>query len=378
MSRQPAVRVLFVVAPAEFYPGTIVRVREFFGRLRAMGIQPTELRYISGLRDQWHGRFVAGPRKIRFRPAREVVRGALNVFGRLYIGLRQLQILVLAERVDAVYVQWVLAPVWLIRWLAWRGVRIVYDFDDAVFLKAPERAQAVISLAWRVVAGSHFNLEYARARNPASALVPSSVPIERFRRHAMEERPDGPIRIGWVGSPSTLSYLEQLAEPLRRLAERGLPAALLIAGSRDRPDLIPDVGAMPVDLVSNYSGGDLPELVTRIDIGVMPLGDTPWERGKCAMKALVYMAGGAPVVCSPVGEARYVVEDGVSGFFADSAEEWESVLAALVEDAALRNRVGLAGRAVVKGRYSSDVCFGLLRDHVFAPLLEQVGRRGHG
>jgi glycosyltransferase involved in cell wall biosynthesis len=168
--------------------------------------------------------------------------------------------------------------------------------------------------------------------------------------------------------------LTPLTGPLRALAARGLPVSLLIVGGGSRTDLVAaDYGALPVELVPNYSGADLPGLVARMDIGLMPLDDGPWERGKCAMKALIYMAGGCPAVCSPVGETNFVIEDRRTGFLARTPAEWEAVLAQLVVDHQLRADVGARGRQVVMERYSADVCFELLYTHALAPLVAGEG-----
>ena len=284
------------------------------------------------------------------------------------MAIRQLQLLARAHRFDLVFVQYVLPPVWVIRWLARRNVRLVYDFDDAVFLRDPIRAQAMVSAAWRVVAGSHFNRDYALRYNPHTVLVPSAVPVEQYARARPAPTHDGITRIGWIGGPATLHYLALIVEPLQRLHAAGMPIELLIAGSRGRPDLIPPFGDVPVTLVPGYSAADLPELVGRIDIGVMPLVDGAWERGKCAMKALVYMAGERPAVCSPVGETNYVVEDGVSGLLADGPDEWERHLSTLIGSPEVRRSMGQRGREIVRLRYSTEACLRLLVDEVLGDV----------
>lgn len=363
-------RILFVVPPAAFYPSTTVRVRQFLPHLARIGIASTELSYQSAARERWYVRLIAGPRRIRWGPARQVARALLRGWSAAHLAFRHLQLLAKAHRFDLVFVQYVLPPVWVIRWLARGNVRLVYDFDDAVFLRDPVRARAMVSRAWRVVAGSHFNRDYALQHNPHTVLVPSAVPVEQYPVALPAAAGDGITRIGWIGGPATLQYLALIAEPLRRLQAAGAPIELLIAGSRDRPDLIPAFGDVSVTLVPTYSAADLPELVARMDIGVMPLVDGAWERGKCAMKALVYMAGGRPAVCSPVGEANYVVEDGASGLLADGPDEWERHLSTLIHSPALRRSMGERGREIARLRYSTEACFRLL----VAEVLEGAAR----
>ena len=97
------------------------------------------------------------------------------------------------------------------------------------------------------------------------------------------------------------------------------------------------------------------EEIARFDVGIMPMPDNDWARGKCAMKALLYMAAGVPAVCSAIGMNREVIEDGANGFLASTDEEWLARVGALVEDPALRERIGAAGRRTVELGYSAEV-----------------------
>jgi glycosyltransferase involved in cell wall biosynthesis len=173
------------------------------------------------------------------------------------------------------------------------------------------------------------------------------------------------VRLGWIGSAGTLPYLRRLERPLRTLAQRGVDVELLVVGVQGRSDLLPDV-PQRLDVVESYTAAELPTLAARLDVGLLPLDDGPWERGKCAMKALVYMAAARPVVCSPVGENVHVVRDGEAGYAAADDAAWVEHLERLAGDAELRDRLGAAGRRAVDLEYSTEVCFGLLLRHVFA------------
>ncbi len=368
-------RIVFVVGSFELFPSTAVRVREYYAPLRQRGFEPVEVPYTSVVRERMHARWITGARRIRPRLLRELARGALYLWRRAAEAWCMWRVMRELPQADAVFIQWVLPPASFVRRLRNRGTRVIYDFDDAVFLPHPKRARAMVTNAWRVCAGSHFNLDYALGLNAASALVPSSVPVERYNPARERRAASKSVRIGWIGSPWTLPYLASLTGSLRALADRGLPVSLLIVGAGTRTDLIPDYGKLPVELVPDYSGADLPGLVARMDVGLMPLHDGPWERGKCAMKALVYMAGGCPAVCSPVGETNFVIEDRRTGFLARTPEEWEAVLAELAVDDTLRTEVGARGREVVVERYSTKVCFEMLYAHALAPLAAEAARR---
>jgi glycosyltransferase involved in cell wall biosynthesis len=368
----PPLRVVVLVPGAAFFASSIVRVeqyREHFERANVAvqvldWFHPFERRNLPRL---------SGPTRSRTALARLGWRLLLRTVHAAHTARQSVRLLFAAGRADVVVIQWLPPPRWLTRLLTRRTRRLVFDFDDAVFLEYPARAREIVGRAWRVLAGSHYNLAYAEALNPAgSVLVPSPVPIERYGPVARAQdapAPGGgqPVRIGWVGGSSTARYLTLLERPLRALRSRGYDVELMIAGHRERVDLLPAVHGLRMTAVPAYGAAELPGLVNSVDIGVMPLVDADWERGKCAMKALLHMAAGQPVVATPVGEAVHVVVDGITGFLCDHPSEWESALARLIDQPALRERMGRAGRAVIEARYSTDVCFALWERHVLAP-----------
>jgi glycosyltransferase involved in cell wall biosynthesis len=256
-------------------------------------------------------------------------------------------------------------PPWLVRAIVVQS-RLVYDFDDALFVPEPERTRAMVQAAWRVVAGSHALAEYASRFNAHTALVPSAVALAPS---VPPPPPHGHLPcIGWIGSAGTLPQLAMLAEPLRRLAAAGERFQVLIAGTEGLRDLLPELPGIRVREVQTYTGADIQSLVSELDIGVMPLNDGPWERGKCAMKALLYMAGGRAVVASAVGENRYAVQHGENGFLAATSDEWVEYLGRLLRDRPLRDHMGSRGLEAVAERYSTEVCYRLLWEHVYADL----------
>jgi len=235
---------------------------------------------------------------------------------------------------------------------------IVYDFDDAIFLPhASEANRLIVSLKYsrkipsilrhcaHVIAGNDFLAGYARAFNPSVTTIPTGVDVTRFvpRRGA---RPEGPLVIGWIGSPTTARYLEAMGPVFSTLAASH-DFALRVSGAGD------DV-AFPGVRVENvrWSLDREVELFNQCDIGVYPLSDDDWSRGKCGFKAIQFMATGVPVVAAAVGVNREIVQDGVNGFLASTPDEWIDRLTRLLTDAALRARFAEAGRATVTAGYS--------------------------
>lgn len=272
---------------------------------------------------------------------------------------------------DIIFLQRVILFENIIKSIKRKGVKIVFDFDDAIFLESPKDTDMIVRNASMVIAGSHFNYEYAIKSNPNTKLIPSSVPIEHFQINKVIKHNDGDrseICIGWIGGAATMKYLDLLFQPLRELAAEGYNISLLIAGSWNYRDNLKGVSGLKIKEIPFYPSEDLPELVEKIDIGVMPLVDTSWEKGKCAMKALIYMAGGKPVVSSPVGEILTIIRDGENGLFAKSPDEWKQKLKFLIENPAKRHEFGEKGRATVEERFSTARCFSKLHNEVLLPL----------
>lgn len=242
------------------------------------------------------------------------------------------------------------------------GPAIVYDFDDAIFLpntsetnrivsflKYPQKVATIIKRSDQVIAGNTYLADYARAHNDAvtviptcvdtTKLVPTQTPVDRAAR---------PI-IGWIGSPTTAPYLLGLADVLRRVAGAH-PSVLRVSGAgRDVEMPGVDVSNLPWSLEQEVS------LFNGCDIGVYPMPDDEWTKGKCGFKAIQFMSCGVPVVASAVGVNREIIEDGVNGYLASTEDEWVEKIGRLATDPGLRRRVGLAGRATVEERYSLRV-----------------------
>ena len=228
----------------------------------------------------------------------------------------------------------------------------VYDFDDAFFLryKSPwwrnwlygRKMETLMAKAAVVRAGNPWLASYASEFNDNVTVAPTVVDTGKYpvAQHA-EHRG---FRIGWIGSPSTAPYLELLREPLSQLGKESDVTLVVVGG--DMAD-IPGVAIErhPWEAATEMS------LLTSFDMGVTPLPDENWSRGKCAFKLIQYMAGGLPVAGSRVG-ANVDVVDKASGFLCTTSEEWLSAFRQLRDDPGLRVRVGSAGRRRIEARYS--------------------------
>jgi glycosyltransferase involved in cell wall biosynthesis len=244
------------------------------------------------------------------------------------------------------------------RALAATGVPLVYDFDDAIWhmdvsegnrklrwLKDPGKTAKIIRLADLVIAGNDFLAAHAHKFNPKVEIIPTVIDTDRYSPTPAHST--GPVVIGWTGSHTSMAHLKQVLPMLRAVHE--------VWGDRVRFRVISDRDfdgeGLPVENV-RWSSSSEPEDLAGIDIGIMPLPDDVWSRGKCGFKGLQYMAMGRPVVLGRVGVNKTIVQEGENGFLAGTQEEWVDKLGKLIADADLRERIGKAARATVVEHYS--------------------------
>ncbi|MDP1571560.1 MAG: glycosyltransferase family 4 protein [Vicinamibacterales bacterium] len=270
-----------------------------------------------------------------------------------------------------------LGPPWVERAIARRGIPIVYDFDDAIFLpsvseanraisflKQPGRVARVLGHSTRVVVGNEFLARYARQHNAAVTVIPTAVDTTRFvPRAETAGDPAAPLVVGWIGSPTTFPYLEGLAGVLARVAAR-TPFVLKVSGA-GRPVRFPGLTVMEAP----WSLDDEVELFNTCDVGVYPLTDDDWAKGKCGFKAIQFMACGVPVVAAAVGVNREIVQDGVNGFLAATPDEWVEKLERLLTDRSLRMQFAAEGRRTIEAGYSLTVTAPRLTE-VFSAALD--------
>jgi glycosyltransferase involved in cell wall biosynthesis len=287
------------------------------------------------------------------RAGREVLKGYLA----------RVPALLRARRFNALVVEKELfpfLPAVFERLLARLRVPYLADYDDPLFHRYDRHASplvrgllgrkidTVMRHAAVVVAGNEYLAERARSAGAREvAIVPTVVDTGRYV--PAEERGLGEaLVLGWIGTPITSRYLAPLLPVFERLqARRG--ARFVAVGAKEA-----DFAGTPVEVWPWLEESEVAS-IQRFDIGIMPLPDTPWERGKCGYKLIQYMACGLPVVASPVGVNREIVEEGKNGFLASDPEEWEERLDRLITGGPeQRASLGAAGRRRVEGWYSLE------------------------
>lgn len=247
-------------------------------------------------------------------------------------------------------------PGWVEEWLAARGIPYVVDYDDAVFHRYDQHPNPLIRAmlgrkldkvmrgAALVITGNDYLAERARGAGARRVeYLPTVVDLNRYP--LVPRRKGSGFIVGWIGSPTTAKYLQVVQPAIRELAVDG-QTRLVSVGSG--PINLPGV---PLEIRSWAEDTETAE-ISEFDVGIMPLTDGPWERGKCGLKLLQCMAVGRAVVASPIGANRKIVEEEVNGFWASTTEEWIRALETLRDQPDLRERMGLAGRRKVEAEYS--------------------------
>lgn len=280
-----------------------------------------------------------------------------------------------ANAVDGVFVQKRVPS--LPRLLALRRARrLWFDFDDAIWLRRGAdgkvrpaslrkrvRLAATLRLVDGVVAGNEYLAAYARRWNSRVTVLPTPIDSEYYSGQwivGSGQSGEDPlptthyplptaVRLGWVGHPDNLCYLRRLEPAFAALAKRFPGLALRVVCSEPYASK-----ALPVENISWTLADEVANL-RAMEIGLMPLEDDPWTRGKCGYKALQYMAVGVPVVCSPVGMNTDIITEGENGLLAADLNDWERQLARLLHSPELRQRLGAAGRRSVEEQYSLAV-----------------------
>jgi glycosyltransferase involved in cell wall biosynthesis len=304
-------------------------------------------------------RTLMGPKYFRWQTQNEQLLLRLLLYP-CAVAVRLWQVLFLAPKYDAVWVLREMAPLGpgiLERLLLWRCKRVILDVDDALHVSDKASSRLIPRLLrdrgkfgdmaasyTAVICGSRYLADFYSQHGASVNIIPTVVDAERYA--TIRRIPSEVTRIGWIGTPLNEHRLEMLYPALSALArERRFELVIVGLGKTLNWDL-PGIRFMQWNLEDEL------KFFAHFDIGIMPLDDSPFARGKCAFKLIQYMAAGLPVVASPVGANCEVVTHGRNGFLASAPEDWHSALRLLIDDPALRRRMGENGRDLVRRSYS--------------------------
>ena len=235
--------------------------------------------------------------------------------------------------------------------------RIVFDFDDAVMFREQKHQRPLrdedfqkflrtLKYCAVVVAGNDFLASFAEACGRRTTILPTPVDVEKY--HVKRHVDGSGLTVGWLGLSDGLAYVRHIQPALRRLNKQFPNLKLKIVS--DKPLRLDDI---KIDNQIWRAETEQQNLAS-FDIGIMPLWDSVWTRGKCGYKILQYMGVGTPVVASDVGVNSQIIKSGENGFLARTEDDWVKSIAALIDNAELRRRFGLRGRELVEKEYSIE------------------------
>ncbi|OUR65486.1 hypothetical protein A9Q79_00370 [Methylophaga sp. 42_25_T18] len=275
------------------------------------------------------------------------VSGGINAF---------LNTLKLAYKADIVIVLRKTFPAvltWLLRKVA---TKLIFDMDDAIFCSSDgsasktrmKRFMHMAKVSDHIFAGNQFLAATALKFNGAVTLIPTSLNIKKYEVQAAQ--PDSYVDLVWIGSRSTSKYLKDILPQLESLADKHANLRLKIIADFDFPQ-----SKLPVIAVPWSEENEVKELLSS-DIGIAPMRDNDWTRGKCALKVLQYMAASLPVVSSNVGVNGEAVDEH-SGLLINTSDEWQGAISSLVDDQVKREQMGASGYQKVSQEYDINVVF---------------------
>lgn len=247
-------------------------------------------------------------------------------------------------------------------WFEWIAIRIfkkkiIYDFDDAIWLenvstsnrmvsqlKNYSKVSGIIKRAYKISCGNDFLCQYALKYNAHVVLNPTTIDTKKYHNQSHKHQ-EKLITIGWTGTHSTIKYLETLLPVFQNLEEKYTFKLRIISNQNPKWKL------NSLEFIPWNKETEIEDL-NQIDIGLMPIADDDWSKGKCGFKALQYMSLGIPALVSPVGVNCKIVDHGINGYWCASNEEWESALQILLADTALRAKMGEAAQHKIDSQFS--------------------------
>ena len=276
--------------------------------------------------------------------------------------IRRLGYLFKSNSFDLLWVEYELLP-WLPAWgetmLACLGIPYVVDYDDAVFHRynmhprvmvralLGGKIDTVMRRAALVMAGNDYLGDYARKAGARRVeCIPSVLDLDRYNSTLQAKSPI--FTIGWIGSPVTAKYLHLVRFALAEVCKHG-SARLVLVGSGQL-----ELHGVPTEIHAWSEEMEVADIQS-FDVGIMPMPDDAWARGKCGYKLIQYMACARPVIASPVGVARQIIEDSRNGLLATTTKDWVNALCALRDNHRLGEKMGEAGRIKVERQYCIQI-----------------------
>jgi glycosyltransferase involved in cell wall biosynthesis len=316
-----------------------MRTHQYVPALQALGI---DVQVAALLRDSYIERLYAKQGANWFCVFSDYLKQAIQLFN--------------ARKFDLIWIEKELfpnLPAWFEQMLNACGIRYIVDYDDAIFHNydlnphpamrlLAKKIDKVMRNSTLVVCGNAYLADRAHSANARKVeIIPTVIDLERYDMLRPPERDH--VVVGWIGSPFTVKYLDVVLPALEALASE-FPLKLRVIGAQFASS------GLAIDCRPWSEASEVSE-IQDFDIGIMPLRDSPWERGKCGYKLIQYMACGKPVIASPVGVNQELVSDGVNGYLASTVDDWVNAFRALIANPHSQLLMGAKGRTLVEQRY---------------------------
>ncbi len=340
-------RILFIVPyPHGEAPSQRFRFEQYYPALEKAGIEYEIVPFLN--ERTW---------QILYKPGHKLAK-AMGILGGFF---RRMALMFRVRQFDYVFLHREATPIGppIFEWLMAKVLRakIVYDFDDAIWLpntsehnkiaaglKWHGKVASICKWAYRVSCGNEYLCNYAKQFNTNVVLNPTTIDTVNLHNQVKNQH-TGKVVIGWTGTHSTVSYLDELLPVLQKL-EQELDFEFRVISNRP-----PDFELKSLVYLPWNKETEIADLLS-FNFGVMPLTDDKWAQGKCGFKALQYMSLGMPAAISPVGVNTKIVTQGVDGFLCSTPQEWENALRKLITDEGLRVAMGAAARQKIEGYFS--------------------------
>lgn len=367
-------KILFLIPQSERFASGKVRVLNYIPYLRGSNID-FKIYY-------YHSKVVFLLRQMPKKGT--IIRIILESLNKLHNYLIFKKLIILGKKYNALFIQWVMPREKFIAKFKVKNpnVKIIFDFDDAVYLCNPKRFDFIVRQSDYVCVDNSFLFLRAGRINQNTYIIPSAVPLEKFDAYQVHmanlSTTSGitnlnkglkmKIVIGWIGSPSTQHYLYVLVDPFVELVKKYPNLVFFIAGVSKDHRLIPPFDNLSLKIIHEYNEEEMIRILHSFDIGVMPLYANEDAHARGSFKILNYMAARLPVVCSAIGENNFIITHGQNGYLARTTNDWVRFLSELIESHEKRRSIGNAGYQTVKTKYRTTVIYKKLYNTVLSKV----------
>ena len=340
-------RILFITPyPFDEAPSQRFRFEQYYDLLKSNKIEFDSRSF-----------FDQGTWEILYKPGHKLHK----VFGTMMGFVRRMLLMFTVLRYDKVFIHREATPIGppIFEWIIAKVLRkrIIYDFDAAIWLSNTSANNTIVAgikwhgkvgsickWSWKVSCGNDYLCDYARQFNTNVFLNPTTINTEHYHNRIQNQETDDVI-LGWTGTHSTVEYLEPLVPVLQKLEQKH-SFKFVVISNREPQFQLRSLVYVPWEKDSEISD------LLRFHVGIMPLTDDKWAKGKCGFKALQYMALGMPAVASPVGVNTKIIDDGINGYLCETPEQWENALTALLTNRQQRVAMGKSARKKIEDYFS--------------------------